>query len=77
MNIRTRLAFVLVAALAASTAHAQAIDTTATSGSQSGARTDTRVDNTLSINTEQLPVQTLRTAPSIGLAAATNSFSSD
>lgn len=66
---------ILLIALLALPAHAQTVDTTATSGSQSGASTNTRVENALNINNET--VDTLRNAPGHGLAAATNSFSSD
>jgi hypothetical protein len=57
--------------------HAQSLDTTATAGSQSGASTDTQVNNALTLQTQQLPVTTIRAAPGMGLAATTNSFSSD
>ncbi|HZX79906.1 MAG TPA: hypothetical protein VFE72_02995 [Lysobacter sp.] len=67
----------LALALLPSLALAQNVDTTATSGSSSGATTNTRVDNALTLNTEQLPETTVRAAPGIGLAATTNSFSSD
>lgn len=58
-------------------ARAQSSDATATSGSTSGAMTNTRVENALVIDNTQHERSTVRTAPGHGLAAATNSFSSD
>lgn len=73
--------FTLLCALALSSATAYAqdttVDTTASSGSNSGASTHTTVDNTLNIQTQQLRKTEVKTAPGHGLAATTNSFSSD
>lgn len=69
----------LVAALAAMPAVAQTVDTDSSSNSQStsGAQTATNVNNALTIQTEQHRDTSVKTAPGHGLAAATNSFSSD
>ncbi|HEY0820984.1 MAG TPA: hypothetical protein VGD46_19515 [Rhizobacter sp.] len=61
----------------AGTATAQTVDTTAESGSASQARTDTRVGIDFGDTTIQPGSQTIKSAPGHGLAAATNSFSSD
>lgn len=55
------------------------VDSNASSSSNSGARTDTVVRNdvSLALNSSQQDTTTLRTAPGHGLAATTNSFSSD
>lgn len=69
---------IVLAALLAAAFTASAGDTTATSGSDSVARTETRVENLIDLGDTTIPsTQTIKSAPSIGLAAATNSFSSD